>query len=299
MRKIIDIINEAQSSFQLHPELDPSKYVMTSSLKDVNRWKAYCYVGNNGDDNLHQMMDTGYIMISLSTNYIIPIARDDEHHTGVDLLYDFVSGEADGKKRKIDISDFYPIWSKGNNYIFHEEDIEPLYKAAKKYLSYGGYDGPLKGSNNYRGITMHLSDFVNNGGKLELSPPGKLAPIGNRVYEILKELSDELTPLLGSSDRIKNMKVFNKTLAMLKYFIPLSYELGIDVKDRVAELKTLQKNNDMDGLEELVFGFRGIKNEIHIAIKKAYKAGKKDYSYQIFSEVWGDLELANAMLARM
>ena len=90
MRDFIKIISEAQgASFRLMPGLDPNKYVMTDSLRSVNKWWAYTYVGDSSPEGKPDTMgEVGYIMISLRDNTIIPIS----HHRGMDLLFDLASG---------------------------------------------------------------------------------------------------------------------------------------------------------------------------------------------------------------
>ncbi len=311
MRPFINIITEAQTpkaSFRLHPALDPNNYIMTNSLRDHSKWRAMTYVGNNSDNgetgHLHEV---GYIMISLVDDTIIPISRDDEHHMGRDLLHDLRDGtypSYKSKSKKLDINpeDYIPIWSLGNNYIYSQEDAKVLLPALTKFLSYGGKDGILKGTSDFSGRMMHSSEFVAAGGQMVIVEHGKLAPVGLRVYNQFNELATIIGKLSDDDDRIKMRPAFVKAAELCK-FLTSDYsfmKLGIwkMVEGIGPALKDAQKANDLQALRELFFGFHGVKNTMHIEMKKTAK-DKDAWAYRDLAAIWGDLDLAIDMLARM
>lgn len=316
MRQFMNILEaallESKGGFVLDPALDPANYVMTESLRGVKNWKAMCYVGNNGDEHLGQLMDVGYIMISKTRNTIIPIARDDEHHMGSDLLYDLSSGQYPYRKKskKLDINptDYYPIWAYGNNYVYEKRELAQLLVVLTKYLSYGGTDGVLKGSNDLSGVQITLTDFVARNGDVSVTP-GTLASLGKRVVEALSGLGTTIRAVPVGADPIMARKAFTDAVAVAKVLTPMAWELGLpmdELKALPARLKDLQKANDIKGLDMLFFGLPSIKSTIHIHLKKIVKgaADAKPNDFYPKSQLraaeafWGDVNLAIDMLAR-
>jgi hypothetical protein len=305
---------EDSRGFILDPALPPENYIMTNSLREVERWKAKCLVGNNGDEHLGEMTDVGYIMISKTSNHIIPVSRDDEHNMGRDLLYDLQDGtyahSGPGKrapKLKINPDDYIPVWSMGNNYIYDEKQIPGFLNVVRKFLSYGGRDGPLKGGNNLSGVQLMLSDFVEREGNVTVEP-GSLAPVGKRIVDAFTGLSQTLVALGQEPDRIQARKAFVGAAAVAKFIIPMSFDLRIEnsfCKALPSKLRELQKENDIQGLSEIIFGFHGLKNLIHIELKKIVEdAAKGDSMAQFYLRrdvqgIWGDAELAIDMLGRL
>lgn len=311
MRPFINIITEAQTikraPFRLHPALDPNNYVMTNSLRDHSKWQARAYVGNNSNTGeTGQMTEVGYIMISLVDDTIIPISRDDEHHMGRDLLYDLSDGtyptyKSKSKKLDINPTQYIPIWKYGSNYIYDQSEVKNMLIGLTKFLAYGGPDGVLVGTNDYRGQMMHSSDFIAAGGFTTITQ-GKLAPVGQRVYDRFDELAKLISAASDNDDRIKLRPIFVKTAELCKYLSgDITFiKLGIFdmVKEAGPKLKEIQKENDLQALRELVFGFDGIKNTMHKHIKKV-AADKDSWSRNDLIAIWGDLDLAIDMLARM
>ena len=314
MRPFINIINEAQSRarFRLHPALDPNNYIMTDSLRDPSKWKARTYVGNNSNTGeTGGLAEVGYIMISISDDTIIPISRDDEHHTGYDLLWDFAQGSYNSEAKKtnkplpIDPNDYIPIWSYGQNYVYDESNRINLAIVLRKFLSYGGVDGILKGANDLRGRMVHLSDFANTDGKAMLfrktdGARDTLAPVGQRIYDQFKRLSELLAPLDNTSDRIAAKPAFIAAASFFKNIpLTLGWGLGLEVdylKAIPSQLRQLQKENDVQGLLELIFGFDGVKNRMHQNMKKGMKS---DYHRDDIVGIWGNVDLAIDLLGRL
>lgn len=294
-----EVITEARTSFRLHPGLDPNDYQITDSLRDIAKWRGRVYVGQGLKNEDH----IGYVMISLVDDTIIPIARGDEHHQGSDLLYDFVKGSKKWNIPKVEglnPHDYIPVWAFGQNYIYSPKDAPKLVIALRKYLSYGGIDGMLTGVNDYTGMMARLSTFVERDGNMEVEA-GKLAPIGQSIYDGFVALAQEFRKLEPDADRLKTKTVFMMATKFFRDQIPLSmsYALGLDaeyVKTLPQQLRAFKKENDAIGLEELIFGFHGIKNKIHTHIKQNSTNVWRDRDIK---GVWGDAQLAIDMLGRI
>lgn len=309
MREFINIILESvnDGTFVLDPALDPKNYVMTNSLKDAAKWRAMCYVGNNGDDNIGKMTEIGYVMISKTSNRIIPISRDDEHHTGYDLLYDFQSGDYPygkrSKKLAINVDDYIPIFTQGNNYVYKKSDLPALVSVLTRFLSYGGRDGILKGTSEMSGMQMHLSDFVARRGKVEITP-GTLAPLGQKTYDAFANLANAIRSLGATPDRIKAQPVFRQAQILLKFIDESSMDFGVEINTLTTvanRIKIAQKENDIQELEKAIFGFHGLKNEVHVYLKKLVKGANEGDDMSRFylgrvKGIWGDVDLAIDML---
>lgn len=296
------ILRENQAGFVLHPALDPANYQITDSIRDLKKWRAMTYVDNNAGKGIGQMDEVGYIMISLVDNTIVPIARGDEHHEGMDLLYTFMEGDRKLgiKPMNIDPEQFVPI-SHTSNYIYRREDGPKLAKALRKYLAYGGRDGMVTGTSDMRGKTMHASEFVAAEGHFFEIVHGELAPIGKRIYEMFKKLADMISAAHDNDDRIKLQPIFREALMICKYLGSdyLFMKMGVFkmMQDAPKTIRELQKNNDLQGLREYIFGFHGVKNVMHTELKKMNVPG----SWQIddAKAIWGDVELAIDLLAKL
>lgn len=279
--------------FVLHPALNPSDYMITSSFKGHRNWKARTFINNNSSGEVGDMHEVGYIMINLTNNTIIPISRGDEHHQGTDLLYEMAAGKIDGVDgKKLNPSEFWPLWPY-SNYIYDEREIESLKIVAKKALLYGNPDTPIMGANNYRGKISMLSDFAK--GEVFITNVGNLNPIGKRIYDALETVSKTILKIDDDNDRIKTRQAFLESKEFVK-ILPsmIRVKLGVANVDYLKIIQKLQKENDIKGLTELIFGFDGIKNQMHIHMKK-----NNVYYKDELEGIWGDIDLAIDMLARL
>lgn len=298
------LLSEMTARFVLHPELDPANYKITGTMRDCSKWMAMTYAGDDRAD-AGEMYGVHYVMLSLSTNYIIPISRADEHHQGMDLLYDFqdgtylLNGKRRNKKLNINPSDFYPIGYDGRCYLYNKSDAAPLMQAATKFLQYGGPDGILTTRQDFPSQRIHLSDFIKSNGTGIVDKSGGLLPGGQRIYDTFQTLAEMIRKAGQDSDRIQTAPIFVYAAKMLKAMSNMAYELAIPydkLGGLVDGLKTLQKNNDLRGLEEYIFGFHGVKNMIHVALKKSRD---NSYSRETAESFWGDVDLAIDMLSRI
>ena len=302
--------------FRLHPALDPQNYAMSGSLANVRRWKAFCYVANDCEEKeAGRMQEVGYVMVSLVDDTVIPIARGDEHHRGYDLLHDFASGEyttyamarmRQGRKAKpgpgLDIRprDYVPVWSYGTNYVYGPKDAADMTEALRRWLSYGGRDGIVIGSNDMRGRALSSRDMVERNGDFTVVP-GTLAPIGADIHARLQKLSATLVALGRDPTRLDMNDAFRQTAALVTMTEPFGYQIGFGIEQRKTALDRLRetrKSGDGQKLWELVFGFDGIKHVIHAYLRDQTER-ESVFSRDHFSAIWGDPDLAIDMLGRI
>lgn len=294
---------EAAQGFRLHPALDPANYQITDSLRDAENWQAMTYDGNSGGTEKGQIGPVGYIMISTVDNTLIPISRGDEHHQGYDTLYDLV------RKKKMDINprNYVAVFWAGRNYIYSTSEIKPWLTALSKWLKWGGKDGYLIGANDLRKTMMTYSDFVAAKGNITIKP-GELASFGKQVIGVFKMLADALEAARASDKPSAQAAAFNAALKTIKFFSDNSYEAwknGVetdDLKALVQKVRDLKKADDLQGLTELFFGFNGLKNTIHNALRETQRnmepGGKRGWNDDDRVAMWGDINLAVDMLGR-
>ncbi len=299
--RIFQLLEATSNRFILHPNLPPENYKMTNSLGQVDKWKAYIYTNNNGyDQEIGEFGDVGYVMISLSDNTIIPIARADEHHMGMELLHDL------RKKYRI-TGEYYPIFPY-STYFNDERDKEKITIALTKYLQYRGNDGLMfvytEGdkvvhySPNQK--MMHYSDFVKNPDMFKAFKK-ELAPIGQKFYDNVKLLSDLVIAIGQNPDRIQSKKAFDQAKVLLKYTISANRAFRVD-SDKLSgymnKLSEAIKENDVRSLEKMFFGFDGLKNVIHKEMKKI-ASDKNAWGFKDLQATWGDIDYAISLLAEL
>ncbi len=304
IRLVESVLNEGAGTFRLHPALNPENYVMTASLADHEKWQAMTYDGSSAgekDARKGQMGGIGYVMISLKDDTIIPISRSDEHHRGADTLYTL----SRKTKGAIDPSDYLPIWSYGNNYIYNKSEAPILLTALTKFIAYGGKNGVLKGSSGLRGIAMSSKQFIASGGNVEVSA-GKLAPLGAEIYEGFENLAQALRKARSNPEaRSVAGAAFEAAIGLLRLLMrDRLEEKGIDVKEietLMPKLRQIKQERNVQALEELFFGFHGVKNTIHNNLRAAQKraqAGEEVWRDGDLKAIWGDIDLAVDMLGR-
>jgi len=308
--------------FQLDPVLDPSNYQITDSLADVKNWRGKCFYSSGYQDESKNKKpgdwdEIGYVMISKTRNTIIPIPRADEHHTGFSMLHDLnqkMQRNAPRAKRGknapvqevkyIDVGDYYPIFSGGNNYLYGQGDVKTLLVVAKKYLNYGGPDGYLKGSQDLRGMIMSLSDFVRNNGP-HVIKPGELAPIGKSIFAAMKTAATALNAARNSPQRSVVGKAFQACLSMLSIFSKTTSMTGLDwdeIKNTIKQVNDLKKTGDVQRLEEIMFGFDSLKNKMHndlrAFVERQKTGGHGPWHEDEMKAAWGDIPMAVDLLGR-
>lgn len=297
----------SRQQFRLHPALDANKYQLTNNMRDApTKWKAYCYMGFDATDpknSIHEgdMSPVGYVMISLKDNTIIPISRGDEHHKGYELLRDLSKWAYKKKKELINPDDYLPIWCHGSNYIYSKSEIPNLLIALKKYLSYGGKDGPLNGTYELKDVLMSLSQFVERDGNTELTK-NTLNPMGERFFNGFVKLADDIRAARNSHSPSLTGKAFQtatKLAAELRtclWYLNLSdTEYAILVDPKI--ISSMRKEEDgLRQLEEAFFGFSGVKNNIHNKLReylvRQSKGEVDNWNDPQIKALWGNVELA-------
>lgn len=256
------------AEFYLPKGVNPKDFQITESMSDVKDWKAKIFVNNSGNENqvVGQWDEVGYIMIGLDDNTIVPIARADEHRRGYELLIDYYH---------LDYHNYYPIFYKGKEFPYNEDDLNKLVVALKKAVSYGLniYDKQIYMKNINKSLdTISAKDFLENNGKL--FDDNNILPLGQDLIQAFKYLSEVFnkTTIRGKysitllNKAIKNLYNVCKKIKIEKnmpLMIPTYYEMMEN--DIIKYKEEYISNND---LMKHFFGFGGFRNMIHNILRK-------------------------------
>ncbi len=292
------LIETKTADFKLHPLCQPGNYQISDTLRDVNRWKSKILAGNSMTDGrkMGDWDEVGYVMISRFDNTLIPIARCDEHNMGGDLLHEMF------RKSDIDPKSFTPMCDSGN-FVYSQKDVEPLLIAGEKWLAYGGPDVLVRGSYDMSGLMMSLTNFVASKGQLVVRPD-HLNPLGEEIYQGFVRTAEALREARDDEfNRRKAQAAFLAARDLLRFLLRMRFGLPIkryaDLDIAMQTLAAKQRENDIRGLEELMFGFHGVKNMLHNELREVLKAGD-GYSFnrEKAEAVFGNIALAVDMLGR-
>lgn len=277
-------------------------------FEGISNWKTKIILCNspNSDkgDKVGNWDEVGYVGVSYDDhdNLIVPIARADEHQNGYELLgYFFRKGILPHDK-------FRTIFTSGHyNYVYYNEDHELCAKAYKRFLEYGGKNSSLlvrwrAEDGRTQEADIDLKTFVKVNGnisklKLLLKEEGVLSPDGKEFIDFLFYLSlklkdyrnpkpeeyykDRWNKATTTQDIANFIHKEIKILDKIKFMNALYYEI---------QLKRAANKFDVDKIEELVFTHDGLKNTIHMMLRK------KDKKLKPF---FGNLELAEQRLSQI
>lgn len=292
--------------WEIPPKLIPYQDIK-GGFENIDEWKTKIILCNSGGegDKVGKWDEVGYVGISYTDdNLIVPIARADEHQAGYELLEHLYF------KKIIPHEKFKSVWT-GNstNYIwsYDEEGYKNYYIAYKKFLEYGGRNTALliRYEENYRGQEMELDleTFVKNEGDLSklknyIKDSGKYSDDGKELIEFFQFLSYKLSDYHNPKPPEYYKNRWNKSATSPK-----------DIADYIhREIKTLNKIKFMNALyyknelikaankfdvakiEQLIYSHNGLKNEIHMMLRKKDKKlkpffGNLDIALQRFNQL--------------
>jgi hypothetical protein len=293
-----------------------SNFNIEGGLNNYKNWKVKVLLANSAGEGVKkgQWESPRYVMISLDSNNIIPIAISDEHQTGYDLLYEYYY-----KKKLIKQENYISIDGNGTTFLYGRPgDIDNLkndaekVEAFKKWLSYGGENQPVKAG--YGGYIGDMEDVIERKGNIEVIK-GKLSKPGQKIINILEKLAKEYAKFLSmekkfyepSDEDVENFN--NDTYELIKdirkpngpYDGLMSYGkekkfLTLNkVEQMLKKIPFLQKeHNYYHGFADLLFTFNGVKNLIHNRLRVMSKMDKiPDYGDDSkYVALFGDVELA-------
>ena len=278
------------AALKFPPKLKPHLKI-SGTLENAEKWTAKVWLENSGDVNDTKI---GYIWINPKTGMLIPVARGDEHHKGMELIEYFEEKGMIPSGQK-----WTPIWSNHQSatYVYAEkEHREDLLAAIKKWREIGGPNLTVKAM---YGDSFHVTmdDFIKAKGYPKANWKGKLAPIGRKLVNALERLAKLYVEhhTKHTVDKKWIIQAGRWVLRVMEHFAHDYYQEREAAEKALVKLET---KGDFDTFENAIFGVKGLKNEIHNSLRKAIE-NPKSYNSESLSETFGDLELAKAEFDRL
>lgn len=284
------IFEKNSDSFTI-PEKMQEYYKIVGDISNVSEWKAKIILNNNNGRNLKigNYDDVGYIMINYNNSNIIPIARSDEHQRGEELLYHLYS------KKLISDINYTPIFY-GNNYFHYDgvndKQIQKDLISVKKYLEYGGKNTNLTINWKYKldlntfikldGDINNIEKYINDKGQLTDDAEYFISYLEKIAWLLRKrqELIFNSVVVSSAAENISKKEIMKNAEYLIEYIN------NIDFMDTHKFNKAINKAIimfDVNLLADILFYHNGLKNEIHMLLKK------KDPKLKKF---FGNLDLA-------
>ena len=277
--------------FKIKDDLDIGK-----DIASLREWKARIKIGNNvGSNNSPQLGDwdfVRYVLVGVKTNTILPVARGDEHHQGLDLAHEY-------QEKGLIPEDVYIALSEGDNYIYNhdsEEDIQLYRNAIELWLKYKGdnailYFTELRVKVDFRTFIRETKsgkviDYLRS---LEKQSQEELLPIGKKIIKLFGELSLEFNKKL-SNKPFKEDRIYNKALELAHILEDSFYDSKLNTA--IEAIKSAENSLDLQKMEEAIFSFDGAKNVIHIKLKKLLEEERLLGIDKEFPAVFGSLKVA-------
>jgi len=273
------------------PEAIAAHFKIKGDLSQADKWKAKVLIGNTGRVKVGAWDKVGYVLISLDSNTIIPIARCDEHHCGFEVLREIYFKQALVPREK-----FESVFAVGLNYVWQDTAAKQV-EAFKRFRSYGGSNGIIKGGSKYD-YAATMDDFIVSNGSLSVEGQA-LAPLGQYVISQLEAIAR------GVVDKRKT--VFRVAYDFIQWVSAGALETcnAIDLDERSIlkwEREALQAEagRDYERLAQVFFSFRGIKNNLHNRLRAALNdKGEFQFKRRDATAFWGNLDVAMAEFQRL
>lgn len=305
---------------------------ITDSLADLPSWKARTIEGEYraGAKRPGEFDRIGAVMVRTTGEpAFIPLAVGDTHHNGFSAL------RAKASSWRIDVQDYVPIWAHGygniGTFFYSKEDGPVLIEACQRWLAAGGpetlvsclghgsHDGSLAGQL----WTIGMRDFI-AGRAMAVPGPHGLMPLGERFYgrlaavtAALAALRDPEAPYRYRTEMVSRVKRFTRAVEAMAQIVDEVPILGMTVlydhkegqfwngsasyEDALTKWRdTMQAyvaEDDVLGLERMIFTHRGLKNMVHMRIKEEMGLDPR-YSTEM-AKIFGNLALINDLLARL
>lgn len=287
-----DYYKEDINSFVI-PEKIKKNYQISGNLSNVKNWKAKILLGNSMPENkkVGDWDEVGYTAISTKDNIIIPIARADEHQTGQELIYHLIS------KRLIPKGDYVTIFQ-GNNFIYNDDQLADAKIAYQKWLSYGKKNTRVEQMGG--GAAGFMTDFINANSLKDLTGTAKKGQLNAFGRELIKDLEEiaKMSVRVNKTENPDDIEKFNNMALDFfnnHYMSIIDMDLDINIKEKE---ESLNKNfQDYKNTDQMFFGMNGIKNKIHMALRKANPKDK--YVYNKLVQVFGDIAFAKKEFDRL
>ena len=284
------------------PKAIAKNFRITGDLSKSDQWKAKVVQGNSGKLKVGSWDEVGYVLVSIDSNNIIPVAQNDEHRCGYEVLWEHYY-----KKNLIPHERYIAIFAFGQNFVSHRQAEEQV-EAFRRYRIYGGRNSIIHGTNEHRHYIANIDDYILDKGKLSVDKE-KLSPVGqfiiNKLEAIAKGVVGKRKDVFSTAyDFIQWIGENDNDIALCKAFGG-SVEVDDPEKWQAIVLKA-EAGEDFDNLSQLFFSFHGIKNQFHNRLRDAVSAanGEKmkaanQFEIEDVRSFWGNLNVAMREFQRL
>jgi hypothetical protein len=260
--------------------------------KVYDNWKAKVVMGNAGRVKVGAWDKVGYVLISLDSNVIIPIARCDEHHCGFEVLREIYL-----KRKLVPKERYEAIFAVGMNYIWRES-VKDTMEAFRRFRAYGGRNSIVRGANECRNYIANMDDFIAGTGSLSVDAEG-LSPVGRYVVGKLEAIARGVVA--------KRKEVFATAYDFIQWVCDGALETGrviaLDEESMLRwdrEVLQAEAGMDFERLAQVFFSFKGIKNNFHNRLRAALAdKGQYQFDRRDATAFWGQLDAAMAEFHRL
>jgi len=292
----------AARRFSLLPGLPEADYRTDGGLANVRSWQARIVAGNSGDVPPGGWDRVGYVMVGKDADVLVPIGMSDEHSMGYEALAKLL--RAHGVRAAL--SDFVavPVPAACALFLNHDDDGRRLLPVVRRWREAGGPNNEVRGAYTRTPCLMFMDDLVERGGDIAVRR-GVLAPYGDILVGRLRRLSDAADAWRAAPGDVRReracLQAAGRVVALFDSFETRHY-MALLGRDRYgyldglkADLAAWRGTGDLRALEEGIFGFDGLKNRVHNAVRAA--VGRDDREAREVVEIFGDLDLALNLLS--
>jgi hypothetical protein len=246
-------------------------------------------MGNCGDVKVGTWDQVGYVMISVDSTNIIPIARSDEHQMGYEVLRDIYF-----RKRLVPKETYFPIFAFGQNYLWQETAKEQQ-EALRRFREYGGRNSVVKGMNTK--YIANMDQFISSDGNISVNGRS-LSPIGKFIIGKLGSVargvvSRQRNVFSVAHDFIEWMEANEH---VIRQALPLT---DGELAHWRSEALRAEAAGDYDKLSAVFFTFSGIKNRFHSRIRSVVTKKGSVFDLADVRDFWGNLKMAMAEFDRL
>ncbi len=263
--------------------------VFPGDLSNARSWKTIVYEANSGDETMVGQLDqVRYVMISIDSNVIVPIAIADEHKTGYEVMYTFI------QKKIVPDEDYVSMDSWGNTYVYNEEHIERVRSILPKFFAYGGNPNLTVTWYGHPDVTLQeLADsgkaaFIKN----KVGIKGKILPEGTNIIRGIERLHTLRNSLDLNNER--KVRIYIDTAINVAHNFKLLLLLG---KDKYKDIEEKLMSYDMEKVDLILFGFNGLENVLHNGLRQALENKGRDLA--TYKDVFGDIKAAKLEFDRL
>lgn len=277
------------ASFKI-PEKIKKNYKVSGSLDNTKNWKAKVLLANSGGE-VGKWDKVDYVLISLNSNNIVPVARADEHQEGMELENYLINNNL------ISDEEYIPMSTIRHDY-FRKSSIPTYLKIYKKALDYG-IDPEFQVEDYDSGYVTTIKDFIDNKGEyIDYTKSEKLPPLGQKIIDFFETVANDYKKMVTKNVvRDKEIEdLFYYVLNNIKIFD--TYDLSFaDYKfDQIKkQIEDADVKHDWEKLGEIMFSHDGLKNKIHIALKK----NKDSFDEKRMNAIFGSRERGIKELNRL